>query len=235
MFQEEEIFEDYYTGKPYFRLKQAYLAYVSHLYIVKNRVLTERIIRIMMKEFMAKEYLADICKLAILKFCAGKEVGTEVNHMLKGFLYEMSEKHMAFPFYLEYPNYFLREIQLHDKVMVEYCSEFGGKVKIHYNIMSDAGESGYQTENLLPMYDKVYVKDFVLFEGERVSYYFEEQLDGEQILSEKEICLPKDLKNVDGKFGRLNRMSSMTDEEQYEEMLYYKKEEHVAENLFKTY
>lgn len=235
MFQEEEIFEDYYTGKPYFRLKQAYLAYVSHLYIVKNRVLTERIVRIMLKELLAKEYLADICKLAILKFCAGKEVGTEVNHMLKTFLCEMSEKHMAFPFYLEYPEHFLREIQLHDKVMVDYYSELGGKVKIHYNIMSDNGESGYQTENLFPLYDNVYVKDFVLFEGEELIYYFEELTEEEQILSSKEVCVPRKLENADGKYERLNRMINMSDEEQYEEMLYYKKEEHVAENLFKTY
>ena len=235
MFQEEEIFEDYYTGKPYFRLKQAYLAYVSHLYIVKNRVITERIVRIMLKELIAKEYLADICKIAILKFCAGKEGGTEVNHMLKTFLYEMSEKHMIFPFYLEYPEHFLRENQLHDKVMVEYYSEFGGKVKVHYNIMSDNGESGYQTENLFPMYDNVYVKDFVLFEGEEMIYYFEEISDEEQVMSLKEVCVPRKLEKADGKYERLNRMTTMSDEEQYEEMLCYKKEEYVAENLFKTY
>ena len=61
MFQEEEIFEDYYTGRPYFRLKQAYLAYVSKLYVVRNRVLSEQTIRIMLQELSQNEYLADIC------------------------------------------------------------------------------------------------------------------------------------------------------------------------------
>ena len=37
MFGEEEIFADYYEGRTYFRLKQAYLAYVSREYVVCGR------------------------------------------------------------------------------------------------------------------------------------------------------------------------------------------------------
>ena len=47
MFAEEEIFEDYYTGKPYFRLKQAYLAFVAKQYVVHHRIISEHMIRIM--------------------------------------------------------------------------------------------------------------------------------------------------------------------------------------------
>ena len=37
MFGEEEIFADYYEGRTYFRLKRAYLAYVSREYVVNGR------------------------------------------------------------------------------------------------------------------------------------------------------------------------------------------------------
>lgn len=232
MFQEEEIFEDYYTGKPYFRLKQAYLAYVSRLFVVKNRVLTDRIVKIMVKELLAKEYLADICKIAILKYCAGKEVSDELGELLKGFLYEMCEKNVVFPFYLEYPAEVLREVQLHDKVMVAYHSELNGKVKIHYQIATEDGEAEAKTEGLFPMYENVYVKEFVLFEGEMMNYYFEEVSGDEQYLSAKVSVPARKVENVGGKFEKLNRMTFMSDTEQYEEMLGYKREEHVAQALF---
>ena len=235
MFQEEEIFEDYYTGKPYFRLKQAYLAYVSRLYVVKNRVLTDRIVRIMVKELLAKEYLADVCKIAILKYCAGKEVSEELGDLLKGFLCEMCEKHVVFPFYLEYPAEVLREVQLHDKVMAAYYGEIDGKVKIHYQIATEDGETDAKTEGLFPMYENVYVKEFVLFEGETLNYYFEEFIDEEQHLSEKASLSSRKVECVGGKFERLNLMTYMSDSEQYEEMLGFKREEHVAEAMFPIY
>ncbi|MBQ8802958.1 MAG: hypothetical protein IJZ53_04915 [Tyzzerella sp.] len=235
MFQEEEIFEDYYAGKPYFRLKQAYLAYVSRLYVVKNRTITERVVRIMIKEFLAKEYLADICKIAILKYYAGKEVDSDLASMLKEYLCEMSEKRMVFPFYLDYEGEFLREIQLHDKVMVEYRSELGGKVKIHYNIQKEDSESEYHTETLLPMYENVYVKEFVLYEGEHLSFYFEEKTQEEQLISEKAICRKKHTAVAVGKYGKLNQMMYLPEAERLSEMLRYKREEHVAKALFPIY
>ena len=235
MFQEEEIFEDYYTGKPYFRLKQAYLAYVARMFVAYHRTLSERIINIMVKELRAGEYLADICKLAILKFFAGKSVSEEMEALLKEYLCEMHEKRIHFAFFMDYSEAFLREIQLHDKVLVEYRSEVGGKVKIHYNIQMEQGETGNQTESMLPMYENVYVKEFVLFEGESLSYYFEEQSDTEHVLSVRSVCKPRKVDGAGGKYERLNQMSYMSEEELYEEMLCFKREEHVANALFPTY
>lgn len=103
MFGEEEIFEDYYTGRPYFRLKQAYLAYVARMYVVRQREISERMIRMMIHELTQKEYLADICKVAILKYYVGQETESALLYMLKDYFVEMCEKHLVFAFYLEYP------------------------------------------------------------------------------------------------------------------------------------
>ena len=51
MFAEEDIFIDYYlNGNPYFRLKQAYLAYVSREYVVYGRSVGASIFDIIMNE-----------------------------------------------------------------------------------------------------------------------------------------------------------------------------------------
>ena len=236
MFQEEEIFEDYYGGRPYFRLKQAYLAYVSRMYVVENRIMPGDIIRIMLQELSQKEYLADICKVAILKYYVGKEVEQAMESLLQEYFEEMSRKRLVFPFYLQYPAKWLKEVQIYDKVMVDYRSRLGGKVKIVYRILKEEGVSFEEyAETLLPIYDGVYVKEFVLYEGETLEYYFVEDSKEQQIVSEKARCKKEHIIYEDGKYGRLNLISRLSKEKQYESMLHYRKEEQVAEEIFVTY
>ena len=236
MFGEENIFEDYYTGKPYFRLKQAYLAYIARMYVVRERQISERMIHIMVQELAQKEYLADICKIAILKFYVGREVEPAILHMLKEFYGQMCEKHMVFSFFLDYPQEWQREVQLYDKVLVEYRTVIGGKVKIFYRIQKEGQPADeYHSETLLSLYDNVYVKEFVLYEGETLKYYFEEINGEEQIVSEKAVSSKTSIIYEEGKFGRLNLISHLSKEKQYEAMVGYKQEEQVAKELFGTY
>ena len=236
MFQEEAVFEDYYSGRPYFRLKQAYFAYISRMYVVQNRIVSENIIRMMIQEFMQKEYLADICKVAILKYYVGKELEPAMLSMLKECFVEMCEKHLVFPFYLQCPEQWLKEMQLHDKVMVSYHGKARTKVKIVYRILcSDENNEHEYAESILPIYDNVYVKEFVLYEGEILEYYFVEVDKTEQVVSEKARCKKENIIYENGKYGRLNLISRLSKEKQYEAMLHYRKEEQVAEKIFLTY
>ena len=236
MFREEEIFEDYYTGRPYFRLKQAYLAYIARMYVVRNRQISERMIRIMIQELAQKEYLADICKVAILKYYVGQEKEPAIRYMLKDYFVEMCEKHLVFAFYLKYPQDWLREVQLYDKVLVEYRGSVDGKVKIFYRIQKEGQPADeYHSETLLSVYDNVFVKEFVLYEGETLKYYFEETNQEKQFTSEKAVCSKTNIVYEEGKFGRLNLIARLSKEKQYEAMVGYKQEERVAKELFPTY
>ena len=60
MFGEEEIFADYYEGRTYFRLKRAYLAYVSREYVVNGRQVKDGIFVIIANEYRKEEDLPDI-------------------------------------------------------------------------------------------------------------------------------------------------------------------------------
>ena len=236
VFDEEEIFEDYYAGRPYFRLKQAYLAYVAKMYVVKNRQISEAMIRIIIQELMQKEYLADICKVAVLKYYAGKNIESAVQNMLKECFLEMCEKQMVFAFYMNYPEEWLREVQLYDKVLVEYCSSIEGKVKMFYRVRSNEYASGdYHSETLLPVFDKLFVKEFVLYEGETLDYYFEETNQTQQKTTEKQTYSKNTIIYEQGKFGRLNLIARLSKEKQYEAMVNYKQEEQLAQELFPVF
>ncbi len=242
LFGDEEIFLDYYlSGNAYFRVKQAYLAYVSRQYILDGRHLENGIFEIIANEYKEKETLPDICYIALLKYYADQnmvqEPGNkeELDPILHQVLLELCQKQLIFPFYLNYPVAWLREAQLYDKDMISYRSKPGAKVKLYYKIAEGDQETlGYRCEVLMPVYENIYVKQFVLYEGETVTYYFEETLDGETVTTSKRI-LEKQSAIREGKYGRINDMILMTPARRKKAMTEFEEEEKLADKLFVTY
>lgn len=234
LFKEEEIFIDYYNSGAYFRLKLGYLAYVSQEYVVKNRHMKEEIVKIILKEFKEEENLADICKIAVLKFYAEHPYAAEEEDMIRSFLQELCEKQLVFPFYLRYKEAWLREVMLYDKEMICYQTKEDGKVKLTYKlegIQRDAGKSC--VEQLIPMYANIYVKQFVLYDSETLKFSIKE-CNGRKVVHEENGILKKTKKTAPvGKFGKLNAMDNMNYSELEEAMKEYRLEENLAGEIFK--
>lgn len=230
MFNEEQIFIDYYKGSVYFRLKQAYLSYVSREYVVKSRETKETIIQIILNEYEKGTELPEICKIAVLKFYAGHSYERKVEDRLKMFLQELCEKQLVFPFYLKYKEEWLREVLLYDKIFIQYKAKENGKVKLIYKV-------GRETivEPLQPVYANIYVKEFVLLKGESLAYIFREQKEENIICEESGVCEQKREIGSVGKYGRLNAMNKMSEEELKEALFQYQLEEKMAEELFEIY
>ena len=235
MFGEEEIFADYYEGRTYFRLKQAYLAYVSREYVVCGRQVKGCVFTIIANEYRKEEELADICKIALLKYYSSREVHKELEPMLREFLREMCEKQVFFSFYLNYPETWLREVQLYDKTMIEYHAKPGSKVTVSYQIRKDGNDSlNYQQEALTPAYEDTYIKTWILFGDESLRYYFTETGNGEVTVTEKHVYEPKQVKPI-GRYGRLNDMVGLKEDALQIAMTEYAAELALAEDIFIAY
>lgn len=236
VFGEERIFEDYYaSGNAYFRLKQAYLAFVSREYIIRGRGLEECVFRIIAQECDEKEELTDVCKIALLDYYAGRDYPADIEPVLHQVLREMCEKQLVLPSYMKYKDAWLREVQLYDKAMIFYQAADGSKVQLFYKRKTEERESlGYQSEMLVPVFENLYVKQFVLYEDESVNYYIQETNGRESISTEKEV-----LKNESGiragRFGKINEMISLSPAKRKKKMIEYEEEEILAEKLFKVY
>lgn len=237
MFGEEEIFVDYYiNGNPYFRLKQAYLAYVCKEYVVNSRDIGQSMFDIIVNERRQEEELADICKIALLKYYAEREYDDKTEEILHESLRDLCEKQIIFPFYLKHKESWLREAQLYDKTLVSYCAKPNGKVSIIYKgRRADVEDLGYRTESLTPVYGNIYVKDFVLFDDELIKYSFQETNEkGKIIYTQKEKILKQERKiPAVGKYGKLNAMTSMEGEQKQQAMREYQRELYFAEELFR--
>ena len=236
LFGEEKVFEDYYMGdNVYFRLKQAYLTYVAKQYVVEGRILDSIVFEIIANECDKKEELPDICKIALLKYYSDKEIYSEMEPVIHQVLREMCEKQLVFPCYLNYKEEWLREVQLYNKTMILYRSTPGSKVTLCYK-MRRAGrdELGYRKVPLLPVYENIYVKQFILYADEKINYYIQETIGKDVVSTEK--TLLENFNRIDaGKYGKLNAMIDMPPASCKKAMMEYKEEERLAEKLFKMY
>lgn len=234
MYHEEQIFLDYYEGMPYFRIKQAYLAYVSHEYVVKGRIVAPCIFQIIEKEYEKEETLADICKIALLKFYApAPKKGKE--ELLRVFMRELSMRGIVFPFYLSYPEEWLREVQLFDKILIQYVAKPGSKVKLQYQIVKEDLEGpGFESEILIPTYENIYVKAFTLYKDEKLRYFFRETAVDGSSSTEKRTYVKRRWIHA-GKYGKLNDMALMQEEAREAAMTQYALEDTLADELFRVY
>ena len=238
LYKEEHIFEDYYlSDNVYFRLKQAYLAYVSREYIVYGRNLEKCVFEIIANECDQKEDLPDVCKIALLKYYSDKEYTGELEDVLHQVLREMCEKQLVFPYYMNYKEEWLREVQLYNKVMAAYRCKPGGKVRLYYKMkQKDREELGYRAEAMMPVYENLYVKQFVLYNDESVNYYFQESGNGEMITTDKKTLKTDKERVFAGKYQMLNAMTDMdSDAERSKAMLEFEEEEQMADQIFKIY
>ena len=218
-------------------LKQAYLAYVSREYIVYGRNLEKCVFEIIANECEEKEDLPDVCKIALLKYYSDKEYSEEMAAVLHQVIREMCEKQLVFPYYLKYPEEWLREVQLYNKVMAAYRCKPGGKVRLYYKMkQKEREELGYRAEAMMPVYENLYVKQFVLYDDESVSYYFQESGNGELITTDKKTLETDKERIYAGKYQQLNEMTGMDSEaERKKAMLEFEEEEQMANQIFKIY
>ncbi len=136
---------------------------------------------------------------------------------------------------MDYEETWLRELQLYDKSIVFYQGEPGSSVELYYKMKRGKREElGYHKETLLPLFDNLYVKQYVLYDDEHVSYYFQET-KGKKVTTSEKSVLSGRKKTTAGKYGRLNALIRMSPASRKKMMAVYEEDERMAERMFKIY
>ena len=120
--------------------------------------------------------------------------------------------------------------------MIEYQAAPGSRVKLFYKVRKGKREElGYHTEVLMPVYENLYVKQFILYSDESVNYYFQE-IRGKKSRTTDKLILDNRKSAVGaGKYGKLNDMACLGPAARHLAMLEYEEEESLAEQFFQTY
>ena len=171
-----DIFMEYYERAGNERLILAYISLVAHGYLHSGGCKADFIFDIIEKRFIGNRTLNDACQLALLKHFAEKTDITQAeleieDTLLKYYIYN----NMYFDFFARLDYRLLEKYFLYDKAFLQYESTPGTHVVLHYSRDEDGEE--FNSEDMVEMYDGIYVKTFVIFFGELIRYYITEEHD----------------------------------------------------------
>lgn len=171
-----DIFMEYYKRAGNEKLILAYISLVAHGYLHSGGCKADFIFDIIEKRFIGNRTLNDACQLALLKHFAEKTDITQAeleieDTLLKYYIYN----NMYFDFFARLDYSLLEKYFLYDKAFLQYESTPGAHVVLHYSRDEDGEE--FNSEDMVEMYDGIYVKTFVIFFGELIRYYITEEHD----------------------------------------------------------
>lgn len=171
-----DIFMEYYKRAGNEKLILAYISLVAHGYLHSGGCKADFIFDIIEKRLIGNRTLNDACQLALLKHFAEKTDITQAeleieDTLLKYYIYN----NMYFDFFARLDYRLLEKYFLYDKAFLQYESTPGTHVVLHYSRDEDGEE--FNSEDMVEMYDGIYVKTFVIFFGELIRYYITEEHD----------------------------------------------------------
>lgn len=205
----DEIFEKYVFGGSRMLVEVAYLSHNAYEYFVKDKMMNSSLFQHFTKLFHRGEQFHQVCKAAYLKYYVEnkEEITEEITFLIKKFIMEFLGKHIYFPFFQDF-HYLVPHLeQLLDKTMIEYRANPKHKVMIHYIIEKDEDENvEYKKEEMINMFEGIFVKAFVLFFGEKLQYYITEESDTNEQLTESGTISKSDITygTADSKFQCIN-------------------------------
>lgn len=196
-------------------LGTAYLNYVSWLDFVKGQQVPEGLFDSLEHHLLWEDRLHETAVLAYLKQLSVLLLLTDTQKRLAGrLLKELTAKSRRFAFMQNLRPYMEEKGRPADQVVVEYRCSPRHRVILHY-VLEYHGRKNfdYMTEQLYPVCGGIFVRSFVLFYGERLTWFFTETAeDGSEISTECKTAENREEQTEgDSRYSRLCRMQRALD------------------------
>ncbi|MCR4960587.1 MAG: DUF5717 family protein [Lachnospiraceae bacterium] len=238
-----EIYKKYVAKGGDGDVRMAFLTRCCFEYFVRDQLTESYVFDEITKLTSRGEQFLTVVKLAYVRFYSeiAGHIEDEVRHIIKTFLNEVIAKGIYFSYFKEFMEQGIDEInRFSDKTFVEYKTDPGKRVMIHYIIEHDEDSKGeYITEEMKDMYGGVHVKSFILFFGENLQYYItEEGDDGEEQLTESGNIQKSDIGSdiQASRFSEINDIviaHTLQDYETAEHLIYeYRRKEFIINSVF---
>lgn len=234
-----DIFRSYSKGGGSERVRAAFVSACCYDYVVKEEIADSYVFESVRQLYQEDAPLHLVCRIAYLRYYADRERNGDEERICAAFLESLLAQGIVMPFYKNYSGSMPQLGIYLDKTMVEYRSESGARVMIHY-LIQDEGESGqeYTHEEMPNMFGGICVKEFILFFGEKLQYYItEESATGEQLTESNSISRSDaGEEGTEGRFNILNDImigKTLHDYDTVSDLLQeYFRQDHMVEQIF---
>ena len=212
-----EILKSYIMNSGKEQIINDTLEFYSSLYVLEERDTENAIFVFLEKTLIHGWKLPVICSLAYLKHAATgqkQKVDAKTETLTKKLLEDCVEKGLVFSFMTGLPGRLLQGCQLEDKIFAEARYPQDAKVSLVYQISRNPefSDEGWKKEPLAPRYKNIYNREFLLFSGETLTYYFVAEINGVTETGEKQ-QIRLEAPDMDGisRYRMLNRMLACRD------------------------
>ena len=196
----------YYNNGAKERIVEAYLAYNAYNYFVKEAVVSDTVFEIIEARLEADKDVIWVCRMALLKYYSECERLDECRlDLSRSMMEELSRKGYIFSFYRKFADSFKLPYRVADKTVVEYRTDPAHRVVIHY-AMEDSND--FVAMDMKNVYEGIFVKNFILFYGEKLQYYITEESEAGETVTES-CCIEGSMvsrERPEGRYEMLNEM-----------------------------
>ncbi|MCR4674083.1 MAG: DUF5717 family protein, partial [Lachnospiraceae bacterium] len=230
-----EIFESYMKKRVSPMIVEAYLTYWSRAYICDVKEIPEQIFRRIYLMFDQRREMNHSIKIALLKYLCKKPQLEEREYIALDFLLrDCISKNIYFEFYRHMDENLLIKYHLYDKQFVEFRGTKNQNLTIRFSMNQNQEES----ERMQEMYEGIYVKPFVLFFGDTVSYEIVD-FDSDDVLVSDELTYQEVIeREKQSRFGMLNQIKSdfvyKNERDLIKDMKFYEGLDVTTKNIFKV-
>ena len=236
-----EVFRDYYNLGGEGLVSRAYLTWLSFEDFVLEHPAPGDAFEYLEKAIAWEENLADVCGLSYLRYLSRLRHLNEHQRIRAG---QMTRDYIKRKIRFSFMKTLLERLGephlLEDRTFVEYRANPVHKVMIHYVIETPREKNcSYVAERLYPVEPGIFVKEFVLFYGERLTWFITElQEDGTELSTQDRSFLEEreDSLQTGTKYADIYEMSRALSERNLprleEELLEYGKKNFMVETLF---
>lgn len=171
-------------------LMRAYVAKTCYDYFVKDFLVGEKLFAAILQLVHSGERLPVVCKLSFIKYFAqikngNEKISLEEKRVIVDFLNDLIENKYFFSFFFAFKEWVPLMLTCTDRTYVEFRSEPGCKVTIHYLMAADGKQvCDYEKIPMREMYDGYYSTSFCLFFSQQLQYYITKEQDGVESLVE---------------------------------------------------
>ncbi len=226
-------------------LEKAFLSQCSYDYFVKDRVTEAVVFEEAERLLRLGEPMQKVCLLAYTRYYSEnrQRLRGEGRKVLENCLYRLAEEGVILPYYLEYADIcpFMRRFG--DKTVLEHRTRPGRKAFLYYMIEQE-NEEDFKRVEMKEVYEGVFCSMFVLFFGEKLLYYIEEEYVGENGRQAEITCSgsisrgDSDMDVPGSRFGMLNDIVIAEALQDYgtldQAMMEYERTDAIQKSMFVT-
>ncbi|MDY3920058.1 MAG: DUF5717 family protein [Candidatus Limivivens sp.] len=235
----EDIFDSYRREIGKTMILRAYVILMSYEYFVRQKPVKEPVFAWLERGFEKGKDQETVCRLALLLYYSGKPKLTEKqSENAQELLEYYANQGMQFSFFKKFSPALQKAFLLFDKSFAEYRTNPAATVTIRYRFEQENGETSREyCETVNPLFEGIFVKAVTLFEGEKMSYTFREELGGKAEETKEQVLEFEETPDShgDSKYGLINCLARevWTDQAKTDEILEtYLERENLAEKIF---